>query len=437
METHTLALYVNGAPQIPGLSNLQNDAAGNIEKLLRLTHINPDPIPTLKKIPVRYSRNSTQFLRNRPIGAGGDLVELWSGIRDFELRANHATELNATTGSLVSPDSSFMLTTKSLEAFIKSALAHETDELSLWFWGHGQGPGIVVANSSLESIGHNFAIVSNRMRGPKPAMLEREELLTPGEIEFSLKQSVPGEKKLAIIAFESCSVCTLELASSLHQSAKCMVASQSEVYSAETWNYSTWPNVFEAHAAQGSTAIAVGLVNECLRGKARKTCMTAIDLSKVTDLMDAIGIAANHVLRDANLAVLLLEARNRCSASLSAAQIHSLGGQQRVDIELLFSEAKALAAASVGEIAARFSAICDTVINAVRRTVLKNGATQDLSQLVNGMSIWFPLTNNEECVSKYARYVYFGDPGTAPKELEDFKKRTNWDTLMKRLISIS
>ena len=434
MPRYTLGMYFNGARGIRATKDLQDVAAQNIETILTTLSAGPSGLPCFRSIPVRYSRDNDQYCRPTRTGGGCNVVKLWNGIRDFELRALGENKLSPTTGADVNAPPYYMLTASGLQSFAQQVMTASTgDETALWLWGHGQGPGAVISiNLELLSQPNQPAYFQQPIVNHLKAL--ESEWLTPGEIELALKGALPSGKFLGVIIFESCSVCTLELASSLHTSAKFAIASQAEILSEGGWNYSSWPNVFCTESAYGANVIAIGLVTDYMKEKSSKSCVSALDLTHIPGLLEAIGTVADKALADTELATALLTARKRCLATHTDELVKVLGAKQRVDIAMLFSDAVRLLRDNPAQKFTEFAVDCRAVVSALERVVIKNGATPDLRSLVNGLSIWFPASNDKDCVTEYSKYVYFADTTGAPPELNEFKKRTRWDQLLKKLI---
>jgi Clostripain family len=434
MTSFALGLYINGAVGIPSLETFQDDAGNNIETLLRLAKTTPDPIPNLKFIPSRYSRSVADFRRKNPT-SGVNIAPLWTGIRDLEIKSLGSAQLSSATGTHVVGGDDFMLDAPCLRAFVDHLFSFSSDMKALWLWGHGQGPGITIAwNHGDGAFGSYVAReVPYHWSGMNLLKSSVGAQLTPGEIESALALSIPNGSKLSLVTVEACSVSTIELASTLHKYANYLIASQAGVYSREDWNYETWPKVFNNNAAHGVATIAHALVDDYFVAKTEKRCMSAIKLESIPELLDAIGRIAQNAIGDSEIAATLIEARKRCYVSHNQQLSDVVGANQRVDIEMLFAEAAYLASSRAEPNFVSFSTDCNAVVMAVKGATYCL-ATPDLKPLVKGLSIWFPFANNPDCITEYARYVYFANSGSAPPELTEFKTRSHWPELLNILI---
>ena len=433
MPDYILGLYCNGARGIRTSKDVQDTAAQNLETLLATLAANQGALSCFKRILVRYSRDNAGYARRASVGPGGNIVQLWSGIRDFDLRSLGGTTLSPASGAVVNAAPYFMLSAAGLQSFVSQMQFDAPDNLVLWCWGHGQGPGVAISfteqNLSLQmKASHYQASLINHLKAAK------SELLTPGEIELALANALPSGKKLALINFESCSVCTLELASSVIAAAKFMIASQAEIDSQRGWQYASWPSVFCERATSSIDAIATGLVENYYAGHAEGTCITLLDLTKVPELLFKVGAVATKALADDALAAVLVTARKRCFATHSQMQAATLGAKQRVDMGMLFMDAANLLEGREEPQFASFAADCHALLNAMDAVIRKCFATPDLRPLARGLSIWFPYDNTADSITEYSTYVYFADTSGAEPELTEFKKHTKWDQFIKKAL---
>jgi Clostripain family len=453
-------MYLNGARGLQESSDLQDQPCKNVEKMLATIANNQHALSCFSSIWVRYSRDSPGFQRDAQTGAGGPITALWTGIRDFELKGLGERELSAESGVSVEAPPNSMLSAGGLFAFAKNVIssANQGDQVTLWLWGHGQGPGIAIAfneqqQSQQSQVARMLELANTEMFArAKPYIYLRQTYsnyfntsegesywLTPGEIEFALRTALPEKKKFALITFEACSVCTLELASSVSSTAEFLVASQgeisSEVSSKGGWNYSSWPNVFCGHSEDGIEAIAKALVGDYIKHKVSESCVSALNLTYVPELLIAIGKVASKALADVELAMKLLIARRSCLAmhpTFPVDLVKLLGATQCVDIALLLSEAIRICALEADEKFTEFSSECNNTLHKLNSVVSTFRSTPDLKPLVNGLSIWFPSDN--KAITSYSSYVYFANTTSGVPELAEFKVKTHWDKLMKMLL---
>lgn len=395
-------MYMNAKRGYTGSGKLSKYAVVNIEQLLRLRDAGGT---NNLNIEVLLARDELQHVRPIEDGFDTEFETHWLGARSIDPNAVAGQVLTGQTGTAMFPPKSKLLTNEALEHFVTLLRARSAEAANvLLFWGHCDGPR-----------GLLFSLTNAYDRTHKPGAEYGRDILSPEEVSAALASSGSGLKKLELVCVDACQSACLEFASMFSEHAQYMVSSQTPV-PGSGWNYESWPAILNSLANDDWSGAAKGIASDFGQSNQPKTTISAIDLSKIADVLVLLrAVTAEFLIDD--------EAR----ASLVAARLsvatpdNNLSGL--VDIVALFDATHKLLADG------KLKNDCSTLVNATKAAVLSSHASKDLNQFsLNGCSIFFPTAQSSYGPpwDDITKRIYFENN----RQLALFKK-TGWHNLLK------
>jgi hypothetical protein len=431
-----LGMYMKSASKDEGLVHWL-DRAGllNLNALCGALHAWDKPPHVLVKWQRERELQNDQDANGQAI----PWLTLWQGTRQFKLNPFFGSSVSGTPGTELSGPIGTLTTEESLRNFVhtirRSIVDLQPKHSAIMFWGHADGPNIVLVNAvgfnEFQSVARAritrllqfaFSETSNQLFAGDAAT-NSIDVLELFEIDAAFASNTDGsnKQKIDFFCFDACQDATIELAATLAPFGEVMAASQSSTPTAG-WDYSAWPTALDAstHSTLDVTAAAILKAYSGLRND--YSVLSAIRLAQIPDLLTAIRAVSDQLITD------WTRYHHALHGAVAACPAVPKSSSEKRDMVKLFTAMRDYASNVWGKtdtLAQTCTEVVAKIHNAIIGTTVCN---ESVKYGYNGISIYLPA--KASALSPHSQRAY--GPGTI--DFGGFKRTTRWQEVVQRYL---
>lgn len=385
-----------------------------------------DSVEVLVKWQRQYAMHRIQLADGRVV----DAFDLWASTREFTLSPHFNTGIAGPVGDIVAGRGAEMNTPDSLEAFLTTynLMAQTYQRKCLFFWAHADGPGGVFWSVTRKYAPKLFperarkkADVLHKDYSGEPLRQEARNWIELQELEAALAKQAPAKlQQFDFFCFNACQDATLELAAVLSPYGEVLIASQSSTPIVSGWAFDEWPKALDATLFSTNEIAAEKIVDVYAALKHDHGVLSAIRLSDVSNILNALRQFADLLLSD------WLTLRNYFDEGAQNCPPIPYSYSDKRDIVKLFDSVKATLETHMPERYALIAA-CDEIIRlTIEATIAHSTCKKTQIYGYNGLSIYLP--DGSQSMSIYALSAY---AKTSP-DFGKFKAQTRWNEVVEK-----